>query len=115
MIGGVFAQQGSGVLESVTMIVLSKPRHPLVVAAYRDARALYGDYLIEDRPALARSAAEQFGMEPGELMALVGGHTESLQEALAALREGKQAEDGVVHTLTRVWIRMAARPQTHAA
>jgi hypothetical protein len=39
------------------MTVLSNPRHPLVVAAYRDARALYGDHLIEGRPALAHSAA----------------------------------------------------------
>ena len=58
---------------------------------------------------------ERFGLEPGELMALVGGPPESLQGALAALREGKQAEDGVVHTLTRVWIRMAPRQQTRAA
>jgi len=39
------------------MTVLSTPRHPLVAAAYRDAHALYGDHLIEGRPALAHSAA----------------------------------------------------------
>jgi hypothetical protein len=35
----------------------SKPRHPLVVAAHPDARALYGDHVLEDLPALAHSAA----------------------------------------------------------
>ena len=39
------------------MTVLSTPQHPLVAAAYRDARALYGSHLIEGRPALAHSAA----------------------------------------------------------
>ncbi|MFI6079216.1 metal-dependent phosphohydrolase [Actinoplanes sp. NPDC051343] len=39
------------------MTVLSTPRHPLVKAAFRDARALYGDHQVEDRPALAHSAA----------------------------------------------------------
>lgn len=39
------------------MSVLSPLRHPLVVAAYRDAGALYGDHQIEGRPALAHSAA----------------------------------------------------------
>jgi hypothetical protein len=58
---------------------------------------------------------EQFGMEPGELMALVGGHTESLQAPLAALREGQRAKNGVVHTLAGMRIRTAAHPQDHAA
>src|SRR5689334_8616545 len=39
------------------MTVLSPPRHPLVAAAYRDARALYGEHQIEGRPALRHSAA----------------------------------------------------------